>query len=269
MENTAPDPSLLGEPSEGMSRLVKKIASLLLSCLLSLAVVACNGSTPTPQAQSPKSNVEPIREYACELVNYINRFEAEADQIAATGSRSEAANICRDIEIDYCELKEMTFPPELKPAQDYVVDETNKYLHDDDGAWIWAAIEEKDDSFRKQLKRRISDDVWEIRDKSVALVEFIDKLYVFVGAFEGMTTWNALTVSDHECDYHEFQDNTCPSQLQGAKAYVLGGTREYLDKVWDYCRASETGDEVRAQFKEDVFGWYEMPSRECVISPSR
>ncbi len=242
-----------------------KTVSLLLSSFLLLAVVACNGSTPTPPAQSPKSDVEPIGEYACKLVNYIKKFQFDVDQVAATDSRSEAADTCRDIELDYYRLQEEQFPSELNPAQEYVADEMYKYLHDD-GAWIWAAIEKKDASFRKQLKRGISDDVWKIRDKSVELVAFIDKLYAFVGDFEVMTTWNALTVSAEECDYHAFQDKPCPSQLQSAKDYVLGGAREYLDKVWDYCRASEMGGEVRAQFKEDVFGWYEMPSPRCEIT---
>ncbi len=245
-----------------------KIVSLLLSCFLSLAVIACNRSTPTPPAQSPKSDVESIREYACELVNYIKEFQSDVDQVAATDSRSEAADTCRDIELDYCRLKEEQFPSELKPAQEYAVGEINQYLHDDDGAWIWAAIEEKDDEFRKQLKKGIADDVWKIRDKAEELVEFIDRLYEFVTAFEEMSQWDAELVSDEECDYHEFQDMSCPSRLQGAKDYVLGGAREYLDKVWDYCRASETGDEVRARFKEDVFGWDGMPSPKCTVTPT-
>ena len=244
------------------------IVSLLLSCFLSLTVIACNGSTPIPPAQSPKSDVESIREYACELVNYIKKFQSDVDQVVATGSRSEAADICRDIELDYCRLEEEQFPSDLKPAQEYVVREIDKYLHDDDGAWIWAAIEEKDDEFRKQLKKGIADDVWEIRDKAEELVEFIDKLYAFVSAFERMSNWDALMVSDEECEYHAFQDMACPVQLQGAKNYVLEGAREYLDKVWDYCRASETGDEVRAQFKQDVFGWDEMPSPKCTVTPT-
>jgi hypothetical protein len=239
---------------------MRKIAFLLLYFFLSLVVVACNSeSTPTP---TPKADVGPIREYACRLVNSINEFDSLVGRFEATESRADAANICRDMELCYYRLKAEDYPPELKSAREHVLSKMDNYLA---GAWDWAAIEGKNGKFKKELKKNISD-VKEIREGAEKLVNFIDKLYGFVRNFEANPQQDALC--EEESSYHELRAIAFPSQLKEAQSYVVERTRAYLDKAWYYIAVGETKDEVRVQYKKDVFDWDEVPSPECVITPT-
>ena len=238
---------------------MKKIAFLFLLCLLSLMVVACNGeSTPTP---TPKADVGPIREYACKLVNRINEFDSLVDRFEATESRADAASICRDMELCYCRLKAEDHPLELKSAREHVLSKMDNYLN---GAWDWAAIEGKNEKFKKGLKKDIKGDVKEIREGAKKLVNFIDKLYGFVRNFEANPQKDALC--EEESSYHELRAIAFPSQLKEAQGYVVERIHAYLDKAWYYIAVGEAKDEVRVQYKKDVFEWDEVPSPECVIT---
>ena len=48
---------------------------------------------------------------------------------------------------------------------------------------------------------------------------------------------------------------------------MLGEIRKYLDRAWDWAVSAE-GDEVKRQYKRGVFEWEEVPSPECVITPT-
>ncbi len=66
--------------------------------------------------------------------------------------------------------------------------EIRKYL---DGAWDWAALEEKDEKFKRELKENISPDVKAISEHTDELVSFIDEFYRFVRDFEGGPRYDA------------------------------------------------------------------------------
>lgn len=241
---------------------MKKIAFLLLACFLILVVLAC--SSEPASTPSSKADVGPIREYACELANRINEFNSRVERFEATESRGGAADICREIELGYRELKAEDCPSELSLARDHVLGEIRKYL---DGAWDWAAIEEKDERFKRELKENISADVEAIRANATELVSFIDEFYGFVRDFEGTPRGGAPALCEGmELSYHEFQAVAFPSQLKGAQSQVLGGVRAYLEKAWDWAVSAE-GDEVKREYKSDVFEWEAVPTPECTITP--
>lgn len=244
---------------------MKKIAFLLLSCLLPLVAVACNsGAASALPAQSPKANVGPIREYACTLVNRINEFNSRVESFEET-DRDHAPALCREIELDYRRLKAKDCPSELTLARDHVLEEIHKYL---DGAWDWAAIEEKDEKFKRELKENISPDVKAISEHADELVSFIDECYRFVREFEGRPRDDAPALCERmELRYHGFQAVVLQAQLKGAQSHVLEGVHAYLEKAWDWT-VSEEGDEVKRQYRRDVFEWEEVPSPDCVITPT-
>jgi len=239
---------------------MKKIAFLLLACFLISVILACS---PTP-ATSPKADVGPIREYACELANRITEFNSRVERFEAT-DRDGAPALCREIELGYRRLKAEVCPSELTTARDHVLGEIRKYL---DGAWDWAAIEEKDERFKRGLKENISPDVAAIRTNATELVSFVDGFYGFVRDFEGRPRGEAPALCEGmELRYHEFQAVAFPSQLKEAQSRVLEGVRAYLEKAWDWAVSTE-GDEVKRQYKRDVFEWEAVPTPECVITPT-
>lgn len=245
---------------------MKGIAFLLLACFLLWMVSGCKPTpTPTPVPPPPETDVQFIREYACELANHINEFYSRVGRFEGEENRTLAAGICRDMEVDYRRLRAESYPPELKDARDHVLGEIRKFLN---GAWDWAAIEEKDEWFKRKLEEDISSDVKEIETDAAELVRFIDELYSFVRAFEDRPRSEAPSLCEGmELRYHALQAAGFASRIEGAKKYVLKGVRDYLEKAWDWA-VSEEGDEVKRQFKKDVFDWEAVPSAECRVTPT-
>lgn len=182
-----------------------------------------------------------------------------------TANRDHAAALCREMELGYRRLKAEDCPPELTLARNHVLGEIRKYL---DGAWDWAAIEEKDEKFKGKLKDDISPDVNTIREHSVVLVGFIDEFYQYVMNFDVKPRSDAPGLCEGmELGYHEFQSVVLSSQLSGAQGRVLERVRTYLDKAWDWT-VSEEGDEVKRQYKSDIFEWEAVPAPECRVTPT-
>jgi hypothetical protein len=209
---------------------MKKVTLLLLSCFLSLAIAACNNeATPTP---SPQADVGLIREYACELVNCINEFDLLVDYFEATESRADAANICRDMELCYRKLRAEDHPSKLKPAREHVLSKMENYL---DGAWDWVAIEEKDEEFKRGLKKDIKGDVKEIREGAEKLAAFIDRFYESVRNFEGK---DAKTLCDaiNSCR-SDFEGISFQPQLKDAQDSVLYALEDLYEAL--YCKDAE------------------------------
>jgi hypothetical protein len=130
---------------------MKRIAVLFLLCLLVPAVSACAPESASASGVEASADVMAIKTHAGKLVEFIDKFMALITDFEKS-SRTDAPELCKEMELLYHDFKAETPPGELVSAQEQVLKGARAYL---DGAWDWAASEEKTEAeVREQLRGR-------------------------------------------------------------------------------------------------------------------
>jgi hypothetical protein len=128
---------------------MKKIAVLLILCLLVPTASACDAEPVSASDDEVSVDIMAIKTHAGKLVDFIDEFVALIEDFEVR-PRTDAPTLCTKMELLYREFKEETPPGELAPAQDQVLKGARAYL---DGAWDWTVSEEKPGvDVRKKLR---------------------------------------------------------------------------------------------------------------------